>query len=1404
MVGSYPVTYNVDDSEGNSATEVTRTVDVVDTTLPVITLVGANPQVIEVFSGYVELGATALDNYDGDIFGSIVIDASAVNTSVVGSYSVTYDVTDANGNAAIQVTRTVDVVDTTMPVITLVGANPQVIEVGTAYSELGATALDNYDGDISGSIVIDATAVNTVVVGSYSVTYDVTDANGNNAVQVTRTVDVVDTTLPVITLVGADPQVIEVGTAHSELGATAADNYDGDISGSIVIDATAVNTAVVGSYSVTYDVDDSEGNSAVQVTRTVDVVDTTISVITLIGPDPLVIEGGGAYAEFGATALDNYDGDLTGSIVIDASAVNIAVVGSYSVTYDMVDTNGNPAVQVVRTVDVVDTTLPVITLIGANPQTIEVGSPYTELGATASDNYDGDISGSIVIDATAVNTAVVGSYPVTYDVTDANGNGAIQVTRTVDVVDTTMPVITLVGANPQVIEVGTAYSELGATALDNYDGDITGSIVIDATAVNTAVVGSYLVTYDVTDANGNNAVQVTRTVNVVDTTVPVITLVGADPQVIEVGTGYSELGATALDNYDGDITASIVIDASAVDTAVVGSYSVTYDVVDANGNNAIQVVRTVDVVDTTIPVITLVGADPQVIEVGSPYTELGATASDNYDGDITGSIVIDASAVNTAIVGSYSVTYDVADSNGNNAVQVTRTVEVVDTTIPVITLIGANPQTIEVGSPYTELGATASDNYDGDITGSIVIDASAVDTSVVGSYSVTYDVADSNGNNAVQVTRTVEVVDTTIPVITLIGANPQTIEVGSPYSELGATALDNYDGDITGSIIIASSAVNTAVAGSYTVTYDVTDANGNAAIQVTRTVDVVDTTIPLITLVGANPQTLDLGSAYVELGATAFDSLDGDLTAAIMIDASAVDTAVVGSYTVTYDVTDSDGNPAIQVVRTVDVVFFNLPPVAAPDHFVVAEDESIIVSPLDNDRDPDGDQLSIVGILPTVNGSAQIIGADVFFQGSRNFNGEVNVRYIVEDEHGAQTVADITFHVTPVNDAPHAEDDLIPIESYLKTPIDLVSNDWDVEGSPLEIVSVEPGDHVDAALDDNGHVTVHVQTGWTGTKRLTYVISDNEGGTAIGQVELVVLSSTLEASIDLSNSLGSEAVVFAAPDSGVLLYSGSSISVSLIAVSFYQTLGALQLSLSFLFISMVALALAGTSARAGATLAGSRRFTWSAVMLDREGNLGVMPAREVADPIYVMDPIATGVVGMGRVRADRSGVRWLPVDSPAGAGFVDAQFVTREVDLDAFMSDPRPARLLRRFGRNLSSGRGVARLVSRRGLIVALRDSVTVVPRTDIARWRETGPRVDAGGSIPSIRRQIIEPFIESFAATTAFTPDRPHSRSALIPTECWNFPYLALARPDDGSAWLVYFEYVRGRPRVAGIGLDV
>ena len=107
--------------------------------------------------------------------------------------------------------------------------------------------------------------------------------------------------------------------------------------------------------------------------------------------------------------------------------------------------------------------------------------------------------------------------------------------------DTTAPVITLTGANPQVIEAGTAYVELGATASDNRDGDLSNAIAIDAGAVDTQVPGSYVVTYTVTDAAGNTGTA-TRTVVIEDTTPPVITLLGDDPQVIVAGNPWIDTG----------------------------------------------------------------------------------------------------------------------------------------------------------------------------------------------------------------------------------------------------------------------------------------------------------------------------------------------------------------------------------------------------------------------------------------------------------------------------------------------------------------------------------------------------------------------------------------------------------------------------------------------------------------------------------------------------------------------------------------------------------------------------------------------------------------------------------------------------------------------------------------------
>ena len=181
--------------------------------------------------------------------------------------------------------------------------------------------------------------------------------------------------------------------------------------------------------------------------------------------------------------------------------------------------------------------------------------------------------------------------------------------------------------------------------------------------------------------------------------------------------------------------------------------------------------------DTVFPVISINGDNPATVELGSTYNDPGAVSDDGSP------IIVLSNDVNTNVVGSYSIVYSATDLAGNTTTA-TRTVNVVDTTAPVITVTGDNPATVELGDGYTDAGATATD-----LDTVTVTSASDVDTDTVGSYTVTYTATDASGNTATA-TRTVNVVDTTDPVLTVTGDATVTVELGDAYVDAGATATD--------------------------------------------------------------------------------------------------------------------------------------------------------------------------------------------------------------------------------------------------------------------------------------------------------------------------------------------------------------------------------------------------------------------------------------------------------------------------------------------------------------------------------------------------------------------------------------------------------------------------------------
>jgi hypothetical protein len=116
--------------------------------------------------------------------------------------------------------------------------------------------------------------------------------------------------------------------------------------------------------------------------------------------------------------------------------------------------------------------------------------------------------------------------------------------------------------------------------------------------------------------------------------VPVITLLGTDPITITQGDAFTDPGATALDAEDGDITADIVIGGDVVDENVIAQYTITYDVQDSFGNNAVQVTRVVDVVSASSETITITS----VVEGQSIKRDVNGQVTFTIAGDIVNAV----------------------------------------------------------------------------------------------------------------------------------------------------------------------------------------------------------------------------------------------------------------------------------------------------------------------------------------------------------------------------------------------------------------------------------------------------------------------------------------------------------------------------------------------------------------------------------------------------------------------------------------------------------------------------------------------------------------------------------------------------------------------------------------------
>ena len=986
--GDYELTYSFKDSLGQEhSTSATVTVLENLAGIKVKSIaesfrIGAKWSEKDNFDSATDVDGTPIDLADVDI-------TSTVDPKKVGQYKVTYSFTDQQGQLR-KADVTVKVLENLADI--KVKSTTESFRIGAKWS-----AEDNFDSatDVDGTLInlsnIDIkSTVNSEVAGQYKVTYSFTDQQGK-----LRSVEV-----PVEVLANLADIRVKSTSESFRIGAkwSEKDNFDSatDVDGTPIdladVDVTStVDPKKVGQYKVTYSFTDQQGQLR-QADVMVDVL-ANLAGIKAKAPTESFRIGAKWSENDNFDSATDVDGTALGLSNVDVkSTVNPEVVGQYKVTYSFTDQQGK-----LRSVEVPVNVLANMAGIKVKSKTesFRIGAKWSE-----KDNFDGatDVDGAPIdladVDViSTVDSKAVGQYKVTYSFTDQQGK-----LRSVEV-----PVEVLANLAGIKAKSATESFRIGAkwSAKDNFEGatDVDGTRIdladVDITStVDPEKVGQYKVTYSFTDQQGK-----LRSVEV-----PVEVLANLAGIKVKSATESFRIGAkwSGKDNFesatnvDGTAVALSDVDVtSTVDPEKVGQYKVTYSFIDQQGQLRKAEV-TVDVLANLAGI--KVKSTTESFRIGAKWSE-----KDNFDSatDVDGTPINLAdvnitSTVDSTAVGQYKVTYSFTDQQGT----------VQQVIVPVNVL--ANYANLRLNQ--TELSFRAGDNRwqpESNIAAATDIDGraidlatmqitNAVDSTTPGTYLVNYAFTDSF-NQTHRATATVTVLDNLAALtmaqqhVTLYLGNRQ----WQPEDNFGGAK--NVDGSaITFDQLQVLGHYDLKVVGDYELTYQFTDqldhlrtarftvtvAENQSTIVVEKTavtLHVGDTWVPMMNFVSATDMD---GQAIAENRISVNVTKLNQRLRLMMMRSRAlpiVDTMVVGSYQVSYQFIDGNGN--LQELATTVSVLPNESALklAANDITLYAGDEWQPMANVVKATNVDGtpvmaDQLRISGsVNPNVVGQYRVL-----------------------------------------------------------------------------------------------------------------------------------------------------------------------------------------------------------------------------------------------------------------------------------------------------------------------------------------------------------------------------------------------------------------------------------------------
>jgi hypothetical protein len=1155
--GATIVTYTATDANGNVAT-TNFTVTVTDNELPAITC--AADVIVNNTPGQCDTTVILTNPVTTDNCGvdTVTNDHSSSNVFPVGVTDVIWTVKDSNNNVS-TCTQKVTVNDTELPTIVCaadVSVPNDTGDCSAAVTLTPPTTNDSCSGATTTATRSDAlTLADPYPVGPTTVTWKVTDAAGNYAT-CNQIVTVTDTEQPTITCPDAITTHTDPAVAFATitlLQPVVTDNCGGILT--VVNDHPSL-AFPIGTTLVNWTVTDTHGvtNTCVQTIVVNDEIDPSIANNPPIDLNNTLTNCDGAtditYPEASdnsghVTVTSDYVGLPTPSVdpVIPLAVPEVVFpVGQTTIVWTAIDPSSNDS-RSTQMITVTDNEPPTITCPSDINQVNDTGlcSAEITLGTPVTHDNCGVLS---VSNDHPSAVYPVGETIVTWTVTDIHSNSS-SCTQKITVTDAEQPTIACALDVSVNNDSGLCSAVVTLTQPTTDDNCAVASVTNDHSS-NVFIKGETIVTWTVTDSHGNTKT-CTQKVTVLDNELPIITAPADITQTADAGQCGALVAitaATATDNCGVDAPIGTRSDVLALTAPYpVGTTTISWNVTDVNGNDALVKTQTVTITDDELPIISGIPSDFTVNnDLGNcskVVTWTAPTATDNCN---IASFTSDYASGYVFPVGTTTVTYTATDIHGN-VQTATFKVIVTDNEKP---LISGMPLYFAVNNDAGNCSAVvdwiAPQPNDNCAIATLVSNHASGDIFPVGTTTVTYTATDIHGNFQTA-SFDVVVTDSEMPVISNIPAN---ITLNNDSGICGAAATW-YEPTAEDNCNIASFASdhasgNTFPVGTTTVTYTATDIHGNI-LTASFDVVIIDNEKPVIATNGDKNVDTDAGvcGATVLVSASATDNCAVDGTSiGVRSDAQALDALYpIGTTTIAWNVSDIHGNSANEVIQTV-IVTDNENPMAITKDITIQLDvlgaASIVASDVDNGSN-DACGIKSLAVSPNTFTCANVgtIVEVTLTVTDNNDNVSTNTAMVtVEDKVNPVAIAkDITVQLDDSGAA-----------SIVASDVDNGSNDacgiMDRTVSPNEFTCANVGTPVSViltVLDNNGNSStanaivtvednvapiavaqnVEVQLNTSGNGTTTATLVDNGSSDACG-IKTLVLSKTAFTCSDIATN----------------------------------------------------------------------------------------------------------------------------------------------------------------------------------------------------------------------------------------------------------------------------------------------